>query len=301
LKTIPFIVYTATYTDPKDEQLALEMGANDFILKPTEPEPFLARINGVMTKAKHGEPSPLHAPNLENTCLNKEYDEVLIRKLEEKAVQFEESNRALQKDIAERNRVEQAFVQSEDHLRSVVQTTGDAILTLDEKGKVQLWNNAAETMFGFAPAEMIGEPMVRILPVRFQGEFQMRPKRPVVTGQLVLGQHPIEVFGLRKDGGEFPAEITVSTWKAKEGTFFTAIVRDITERKHAEEEMRKRVRELEGMNHISTILRTASNLEKMLPSLLEEPLAMVESATGASGIIHPEKGFFLPSENHLDV
>ncbi len=96
-----------------------------------------------------------------------------------------------------------------------------------------------------------------------------------------------EVFGFRKDGVEFPAEITISTWKVKEGTFSTAIVRDITERKRAEKEMQKRLKELEVMYRVSTVLRTIPVLETMLPRLLEEALAMVETDTGAIWLFDP--------------
>jgi PAS domain S-box-containing protein len=290
LKTIPFVVYTATYIDERDERLARDLGADDFILKPTEPEPFIARINEAIAKAKHTDWPAVRTPIAENAVLVKEFNEVQVRKLEEKTLQLEESNRALQQEIIERKRAEEALLQSEGHLRSVVQTAGDAIATMDSQGKVRFWNGAAESMFGHLSAEMIGQPLIGVLPERFRGGFQHKPKQSIVTGQLILGQHPVEAIGLRRNGGEFPVEITISSWKEKKGTFSTAIIRDITERKHAEEEIRKRVRELEGMNRISTILRTASILEKMLPSLLKETLAIVESDTGAIWLFDPTTG-----------
>ncbi len=400
LKVIPFVVYTATYTDAKDEQLALDMGADDFILKPTEPEAFVSRIQNVMKKT----------PSQEKSSVAKEYNEVLIRKLEEKALQLEQVNRRLQEDNAERKRAEEALIQSEGHLRSVVQTAGDAIVTVDSEDKIRLWNDAAETMFGYPSKEMIGQPLAKVLPERFRSEFQKRAKRPAVTGQLIIGQHPTEAAGLHRDGHEFSVEITISNWKVKEGSFSTAIIRDITERKqavealrssqtmlqtvlnsipsavfwkdsdlkylganrtwlelvglksakdvvgksdydlpwdkkqadsfreydrkvmeagtpefdiiesfrqangstawaktnkvplrdaqdkvigilgtyeditgrkHAEEEIRKRLRELEGMNRVSTILRTMPTLSQMLPHLLDEALAAMDSDTGA--------------------
>jgi PAS domain S-box-containing protein len=238
LKTIPFIVYTATYTDEKDERLARSMGADDFILKPTEPEPFIGRINEVMKKAKSGALTPVRTPATDHTDLVKEYDEVLIRKLEDKAIQLEQANRTLQQDILDRKKMEEALIQSEDNLRSVVQTAGDAIVTTDMQGKVRQWNAAAETLFGYTSAEMTGQPVINVIPERFHHYFQNRPKRPAMTGQLIIGQHPTEAGGLRRDGSEFPVEITISTWKVKEGTFSTAIIRDITERKQADEALR---------------------------------------------------------------
>ncbi|MDT3736393.1 MAG: response regulator [Denitratisoma sp.] len=89
LARIPFIVYTATYTDAKDEQLALDLGADAFILKPTEPSVFMRRLQEVLAQARTGtlppgRPAPDEADSL------KLYNEVLVGKLEEKSVQLEQ-------------------------------------------------------------------------------------------------------------------------------------------------------------------------------------------------------------------
>jgi PAS domain S-box-containing protein len=238
LKGIPFVVYTATYTDEKDERLARDMGADDFILKPSEPEPFAARIREVMHRAERGGPAVVREPDFRKADFTKEYDEVLIRSLEEKAIQLKEANRVLQQQVAERKRTEEALVRSEEQLRSVVQTAGDAIITYDAQGTVRQWNSAAETTFGYTASEMIGQSLTRILPERFRQEFEKKPGPPGVTGQLILGQHPFLAAGIRRDGSEFPAEITVSSWKSRQGVFSTAIIRNITERQKVEEELR---------------------------------------------------------------
>ena len=106
LKAIPFVVYTATYTEPGDEQLALDLGADAFIVKPAEPAPFMARVNEVLAKARQGEFTPAQAPGREEKVLLKEYSEILVRKLEEKALQLEQSNRELLEDIARREKAE---------------------------------------------------------------------------------------------------------------------------------------------------------------------------------------------------
>jgi PAS domain S-box-containing protein len=113
LKAVPFIVYTATYTESEDERLALDMGADAFILKPTEPEEFLARIAGVRAAAAPRMPNP----ERDEKSLLSVYSEALIRKLEEKTLQVEEANRALHSDIAERKLVEAALRESETRFR----------------------------------------------------------------------------------------------------------------------------------------------------------------------------------------
>jgi CheY-like chemotaxis protein len=86
LRAIPFIVYTATYTEAKDEELALQLGADAFIIKPTEPEPFMERVREVLERVR-GQPaaSPAHA----DAATLKLYNEVLIGKLEHKCKQLE--------------------------------------------------------------------------------------------------------------------------------------------------------------------------------------------------------------------
>jgi signal transduction histidine kinase/CheY-like chemotaxis protein len=118
LKQIPFVVCTAIYTDPKDEQLALNLGADAFILKPAEPEDFIARISQVMTAARSGGMSapsapathtriPIAAPEEEEKRNLRLYSEVLIHKLEDKMDELEKANRELHRDIAERQRTKE--------------------------------------------------------------------------------------------------------------------------------------------------------------------------------------------------
>lgn len=117
LRNVPFVVYTATYTEPEDERLALQLGADAFILKPTEPEVFVARLHEVLEAARAAPVALPDIPPEEDNALLKQYSETLIRKLEEKSLQLEEANRVLQLDIAERIKVEQLLRDSEAELR----------------------------------------------------------------------------------------------------------------------------------------------------------------------------------------
>jgi signal transduction histidine kinase len=121
LKAIPFIVYTATYTEPADERLAMDLGADAFILKPTEPEDFLARFREVQAKAAAAVAAMPRTQVGDEKVLLKSYSETLIRKLEEKTLQLEETNRALQRDIAERKRAEERLRESEERLSTLIE------------------------------------------------------------------------------------------------------------------------------------------------------------------------------------
>ncbi len=91
LNHIPFVVYTATYTEPKDERLAIDMGADAFIIKPAEPEAFIARIKGVLKQAEADKLKPANEPADTQEVLLKEYAEVLVRKLEKKLLEAEQA------------------------------------------------------------------------------------------------------------------------------------------------------------------------------------------------------------------
>jgi len=128
LCAVPFVVYTATYTEPEDEQLALSLGADAFILKPTEPDEFLRRIRAI----RAGTPAPQAA--LPGETLLKQYSETLIRKLEQKSLELEESNRSLQADIAARRQVEAALRESEERFRQLADNIDDVFWLCDLSG-----------------------------------------------------------------------------------------------------------------------------------------------------------------------
>ena len=156
LKQIPFIVYTATYTEEEDEQLALSLGADAFILKPAEPEDFLARLQEVKSNAAASVPTPPKYPVGDEKALLKVYSETLIRKLEEKTLQLEEANLALQRDIAERQAVETALRESEARLATATTAGRIGIWDWDMlTGKV-VWSRMHEELWGLRPGEFGG-------------------------------------------------------------------------------------------------------------------------------------------------
>lgn len=106
LRNIPFVFYTATYTDPKDEELALSLGAARFIVKPVELEEFVSMLEQVITEVEAGLlTAPQKTPH-EETTYYRMYNEVLVRKLEDKILELEKVNGVLEEDIIERKRAE---------------------------------------------------------------------------------------------------------------------------------------------------------------------------------------------------
>ena len=155
LKDIPFIVYTATYTEEEDERLAMDLGADAFILKPCEPEDFIARIRGVQANAGAAKPALPHQPVGDESSLLKYYSETLIRKLESKTLQLEEANRAMQLELAERMAIEEELNFKNRILQTQQETSLDAILVVGENGEVLTFNRKFIELWGFT-AQIIG-------------------------------------------------------------------------------------------------------------------------------------------------
>lgn len=137
----PFIVYTATYTEPEDERLAFDLGADAFILKPADPDVFLDQIRKII--ATHGDsPRKRSAmPSKDETPETfKAYSDTLIRKLEEKSLQLEEANRTLKADIEKHLRIEEALRRSEAEFRVLADAMPQIVWVSDSAGEVTSFN-----------------------------------------------------------------------------------------------------------------------------------------------------------------
>ncbi len=151
LKDIPFIVYTATYTEEEDERLAMDLGADAFILKPSEPQDFIARLCEVQANAGAAKPALPHQPSGDENTLLRYYSETLIHKLEDKTLQLEEANRALRLELAERRSVEEELGFKNRILQTQQETSLDAIMVVGENGKVLTFNRKFIELWGLPP------------------------------------------------------------------------------------------------------------------------------------------------------
>ncbi len=140
-------------------------------------------------------------------------------------------------DITMRKRAEEALQTSEEKFRSVVQTAHDAIVSADSHGNITDFNRGAEAIFGYSAQEVIGKPLAVLMPDRFKELHQRGFKRYLETGEAHVIGKTVELAAKRKDGTEFPVELSLSSWKARAGLFFTGVLSDITERKRTEELM----------------------------------------------------------------
>ncbi len=143
-------------------------------------------------------------------------------------------NEKLLQKIYQLRETEAELRAAELKVRSLTQSAIDAIVSADCNGTIISWNRGAEQIFGYLPAEIIGQPLVVLMPVRYrEAHLHGLQRYRQGEGGAHLGKI-LELHGLRQDGSEFPLELSLATWETHEGTFFGAIIRDISERKRAE-------------------------------------------------------------------
>jgi two-component system sensor kinase FixL len=152
------------------------------------------------------------------------------------------------RDITERKLAETELREAEEQMRSVVNHVIDGIITIDESGLVQSFNPAAERVFGYAAAEVIGHNVKMLMPEPYHSEHDRYVASYLNTGQAKIIGIGREVVGRRKDGSTFPMDLAVSGFRLGDHRYFTGIVRDITERKRAEAELRDTAADLARSN-----------------------------------------------------
>jgi two-component system cell cycle sensor histidine kinase/response regulator CckA len=239
LKTVPFVVYTATYTDPRDERLALSLGADAFILKPAEPEPFMIRLELVLAKAERGEmPAASPLPGA-GTDLLEAQTEILSRKLEKKALELQQANAEVRDEIVDRRRAEDALRESEQRFRELAETVQEVFWMSDpEKTKVLYVSPAYERLWGRSCASLYQSPeswLEAILP-----EDRERIRRAALTRQA-SGEYD-ETFRIRRTDGTvrwirdraYPVRNAEGKVVRLVGT-----AEDITERRQLEDQFRQ--------------------------------------------------------------
>lgn len=148
-------------------------------------------------------------------------------------------------DITDRNRLEQELQQrvqesaeAEERIRSIVNHVVDGIISIDEQGTVTTFNPAAEKIFGYLASEIVGQNIKLLMPEPYHSQHDGYIANYLRTGQAKIIGIGREVVGRRKDGSTFPMDLAISVFRLGQGRHFTGIVRDITERKLAERELR---------------------------------------------------------------
>jgi PAS domain S-box-containing protein len=153
---------------------------------------------------------------------------------------------ALAAGIAFAGRIAAGLTASEARFRAVSDTANDSIVSMDAATVVTYANPAVERMFGYAPAELVGRPVTVLMPERFHGPPDDARRAFLEAGGASAVGRTVERVGLTKDGREIPIEVSLAAWQARGAPAFTAIVRDVSERKRTEAALRRGRRDIEA-------------------------------------------------------
>jgi PAS domain S-box-containing protein len=160
-----------------------------------------------------------------------------------------------------RQRSETTLGEREALLRSIIDTAVDGMITIDERGLMQSFNPAAERLFGYTAAEVLGRNVALLMPTPYRQEHDQYITRYLRTGERKIIGIGREVVAQHKDGTVFPVELAVSEIRLYDRRLFTGIVHDITARKQAEDALREAHDALEQRVHERTAELTAANEE----------------------------------------
>ncbi|MGC8494143.1 MAG: response regulator [Syntrophobacteraceae bacterium] len=246
LRSIPFIFYTATYTEPRDREFALGLGADRFIVKPEAPATFIAIVRETIEKVKNA-PSALSEASRQHPCQSaaggmeegevclKQYNEVLIRKLEAKMEQLEQLKGELERDIAERMR-----------LTTAIEQITEGIVINDVNWVIQYVNSGIERITGYDRREMIGRPGAMLSDDSTEGLAETI-REAILRDGVWSGR----MLNRKKDGTLFHAEVTISPVRNASGaiTDYVSVIRDVTHEVNIE----KSLRQAEKMECIGTL------------------------------------------------
>jgi PAS domain S-box-containing protein len=151
----------------------------------------------------------------------------------------------IMRDVSERKLAEAQRQADEAKYRAIIDTAVDAIAVIDEHGVVQSFNRAAEKIFLYPAAEVVGRNVSMLMPEPDHSRHDQYLANYRSTGQAKIIGVGREVQGLRRDGTIFPLDLSIAEWRADGRRYFTGIMRDVTERKRAEEALRRLTETLE--------------------------------------------------------
>ncbi|GEM_PF-929392 len=225
-RDLPFVFYTSTYTSPSDERLALELGADLFIRKPAPASVLVNAVRELMAGPRKDH--HIEMASLDRLKVTKEYTQQLVAKLEEKNDELHRRTQELRETSAK--------------LESLIHAAPAAIVAFDPGGNVTLWNPAAERMFGWTAAEVLGQRPPQV-DAEHLAEFE------ALRGRVLRGEtlKALPLRRRRRDGTPIDIELSAAPLLDAEKNVIgkMAVLADITDLRKAEEALRRRKTQFE--------------------------------------------------------
>jgi PAS domain S-box-containing protein len=240
LKLIPFVFYTATYTDDRDREFALSLGAERFLVKPVEPESLMVIIRELTEKVPLSAVAsslrlPVEAPAEQETVYLKQYNQVLVRKLEDKMAQLEVANRALEQDIVGRQRTEDKLREAETRYRTLFEQSPDGIVIIDpETARPIDFNTTAHRQLGYSREEFAQLNFADLDASEKPDDIRSRIARTIHEGRMNF-----ENCYRTRQGEIRNLQVTAQIVEIQGRPVYHCILRDITELLKSERLMRR--------------------------------------------------------------
>jgi len=194
-------------------------------------------------------------------------------------------------DISDRKKVQEAIRRSEQQFRALFEFSPDAIVASDHEGRITEVNARVESMFGYQRGELLGQPIDTLVPERFRHTHPARREEYASAARVRPMGAGLELYGRRKDGSEFPADIMLGPVETESGRIVLSVIRDLTEKREAEEALRRS--ELQK-RYLEEELNTEARFEEIIGESvgLKRVLKLVEtvSATDVTVLILGETG-----------
>jgi formate hydrogenlyase transcriptional activator len=195
------------------------------------------------------------------------------------------------RDVSDRKKAQEAMRRSEQQFRALFEFSPDAIIASDQEGRITEINARVESMFGYQRGELVGESVDILVPERFRQSHPSRRKEYASAARVRPMGAGLELYGRRKDGSEFPADIMLGPVETEDGRIVLGVIRDLTEKRTAEEALRRS--ELQK-HYLEEELNTEASFEEIIGESvrLKRVLKLVEtvSATDVTVLILGETG-----------
>ena len=173
----------------------------------------------------------------------------------------------------EHARAEAALEEREAKARRLIEAALDAVLTIDEEGKIMEWNPSAESMFGWRREDVLGRRMVElVIPEQYRSACERGLRKFLATADGPVLNRLLEITAVRRDGTEFPAELALISYRIGSAWAFSGFIRDISERKRAEASLR-RLREVEMELAHANRVESLGQLSASIAHEVNQPIA----------------------------